>query len=196
MKKILRLMGVLVVAGWFTGCAVTPAVFVDFDQSQSFQSYRTFAWIGDDPMIVTGDRGPNPFVAARLKGAIKDTIEGKGFQFVASPSDADFVVAYTVGARDKIDVREREVVDYYGPHWRWGYDYFGVVRPRGFPRTEVTTRQYAEGSLSIDIFDAKRKSPVWHGSGSKRLTRAELQGQSAESTRGAVQTILAEFPPQ
>ena len=95
-----------------------------------------------------------------------------------------------------MEIRERDVVEFYGPHWRWGYDYYGVAYPRGFPRTEVTTRNYAEGSLAIDIFDVASKSPVWHGSASKRLTRSELRGQSEESTRSAVQTILAGFPPQ
>lgn len=196
MKNVFRSIGVLVAVGCITGCVTTPSVFTDFDQSQSFEAYRSFTWISDNPMIVSGDRGPNPIVAARLKDSIKDTLQQKGFRFVANPGNADFVVAYTVGARDKIDLRKREVIDYYGPHWRWGYDYIGVIYPRGFPRTEVTTREYAQGSLAIDIFDTKRKSPVWHGSGSKRLTRAELRGQSAESTRAAVQVILADFPPR
>ncbi len=178
-----------------SGCASTP-VLTDFDPSQSFTDYRSFAWMGDDPMTVTGDRGPNPMVASRLKKAVRETLEQKGFTFVTDRSNADFIVAYTVGARDKLEIRERETMDFYGPHWRWGYDYFGIIHPTGFPRTEVTTRQYAEGSLAIDIFDRARRSPVWHGSASKRLTRAELQGQSAESTRVAVQTILAGFPPQ
>lgn len=177
-------------------CVSAPKVFTDYDQSQSFGDYRTFAWISEQPMTVAGDRGPSPIVADRLKRAIQSVLTGKGFSYVADPGKADFVVAYTVGARDRMEIREREVLEYYGPHWDWGYDYFGVVYPRSFPRTEVTSRQYAEGSLAIDIFDTQSKSPVWHGSASKRLGRSELQGHSAESTRMAVETILAGFPPQ
>ncbi len=179
-----------------SGCSIAPAVFTDFDAEQSFDGYKSFAWIGDDPMIVSGDIAPNPLVAKGLKNAVKETLQSKGFQFVDDASDADFVVAYTVGARDKIEVREREVIEYYSPTWRWGYQYVGVAYPLGFPRTEVTTREYTEGSLAIDIFDTERKSPVWHGSASKRLSRSELRGNSAETTRSAVETILAGFPPQ
>lgn len=201
MMNKLRLLGLLLAVCYLAGCAATPSVFTDFDQSQPFENYQTFTWMSDKPMIVSGDRGPNPIVAKRLQDDIKTTLEEKGFKFVAEKKDANFVVAFTVGARDKLEIRERETVSYYGSHWRWGQDYFGVVYPRdiyprGVRRTEVTTRKYAEGSLSIDIFDVERKSPVWHGSASKRLSRDELQGRSVESTRMAVQTILSGFPPQ
>ncbi len=196
MNRVGLSLTVLIFALYISGCASTPQVFTDHDESQSFTDYKSFAWISDEPMVVSGDRGPSPIVAKRLKDAINETLQSKGYRFVADRQDADFVVAFTVGARDRMEIREREVVDYYGPHWRWGYDYYGIVYPRGFSRTEVTTRQYAEGSLAIDIFDRKRKSPVWHGSGSKRLSRAELRGESVGTTRGAVETILAGFPPQ
>lgn len=186
----------LLLAHALNGCTVTPQVFSDFDGSQSFTDYQTFAWISDQPMTVAGSRGPSPIVAERLEAAIKDTLQSKGYRFVTEKEQADFVVSFTVGARDQLQIREREVIDYYGPHWRWGYDYFGVVYPRGFPRTEVTTRQYVEGSLAIDIFDTERRSPVWHGSASKRLSPAEQQGASAESIREGVAAILAEFPPE
>ena len=81
------------------GCSTTPKVFSDFDPEQSFDSYQTFSWISDNPMTVAGDRGPNPIVAARLKAAIQEEFERKGFEFVAKPADADIVVAWTVGAR-------------------------------------------------------------------------------------------------
>ena len=177
-------------------CATTPRVFTDFDPQQDFTSYQNFAWISADPITVVGDQGPNALTAQRLKNNVEQAISAKGFK-LTDKADADFVVGLSVGARDKMEIREVEVVDYFGPHWRWGYDYFGVAyHPRGFTRTESIQREYAEGTLSIDIFDNKLKSPVWHASASKKLTRAELRGESAESTKLAVETMLANFPPQ
>ncbi len=196
MKTGFAPVGFCLALALLTGCATNPKVFTDFDPSQTFDNYQSFTWISDNPMSVSGDRGPNPITAGRIRNGIQQALEAKGYKFVADKNTADFVVSFTVGARDKTTTHEREVVEFYGPHWRWGYDYFDVVRPRGFTRTDVTTREYAEGSLAIDIFDVQRKSPVWHGSASKRLSRDELQGRSAESTRLAVQTILAGFPPQ
>ncbi|MEO0616662.1 MAG: DUF4136 domain-containing protein [Pseudomonadota bacterium] len=177
------------------GCSTTPKVFSDYDPEQSFEGYQQFSWISDNPMTVSGDRGPNPITAARLKQAIQQEFERKGFEFVAKPADADFVVAWTVGARDRVDVRSRQYVDYYGPHWRWGYGYYGVRSVPSGTRTEVESREYTEGSLAIDVFDAARKAPVWHGSASKRLSEAELKGDSGEAIRNAVMRILEGFPP-
>ena len=191
-----KMLGVVSASLVLISCATTPRVFTDFDSQQDFSGYQTFSWISADPITVVGEQGPNALTAQRLKNNVEQAIAAKGFQ-LTDKVDADFVVGISVGARDKIEVREVEVVDYFGPHWRWGYDYFGVVyHPRGFTRTESIEREYAEGTLSIDIFDNKRKSPVWHASASKKLTRAELRGESAESTKLAVEEMLASYPPQ
>ncbi len=186
----------LVGAAALAGCATSPRIFTDFDLQQDFAAYQTFAWIAENPITVVGDQGPNALTARRLMDNVERALTAKGYR-LADKANADFVVSLSVGARDKIEVREVEVVDYYGPHWRWGYDYFGVIHhPRGFTRTESIQRQYAQGTLSIDIFDNQRKSPVWHASASKRLSRGELRGESAESAKLAVAAILANFPPE
>ncbi len=192
----LRIFAMLGASLALISCATAPRVFTDFDPQQDFSDYKSFSWISAEPITVIGEQGPNPLTIERLKHNVEQAIAAKGFQ-LSDKIDADFVVGLSVGARDKIEVREVEVVDYFGPHWRWGHDYFGVVyHPRGFTRTESIQREYAEGILSIDIFDNKRKSPVWHASASKRLTEAELRGESAESTKLAVEQMLANFPPQ
>ncbi|MEM1175051.1 MAG: DUF4136 domain-containing protein [Pseudomonadota bacterium] len=179
-----------------SGCAATPKVFTDYDPAQSFGEYQTFTWLGADPMVVTGDRSVSPLAAKRLKTAIRTELTTRGFTFTDDADDADFAVAFTVGARERMDVREREVLDYYGPHWRWGYSYYyGIVRPPVTVRTEVDVRDYVEGSLAIDIFDVGRKSPVWHADATKRLSRADLREKSAENIKRAVAVILEGFPP-
>jgi hypothetical protein len=55
-------------------------------------------------------------------------------------------------------------------------------------------RQYREGTLSIDVFDAHSHRPVWHGWAKKELTRNDME-HSAEAIRKAVDSVLAKFPP-
>ena len=182
---------------FLTGCASSPTVFTDHDPEQSFEGYKVFTWVGEDPMINTGDRPFSPLNANRLQSAIKSELERKGFTYSDDAANADFAVSFTVGARDKMDVREREVLDYYGPNWRWGYGYhYGMVAPVAVPRTEVTVREYVEGSLAIDVFDVKRRSPVWHADASKRFNSNDLKENTTEKINEAVATILSAFPPQ
>ena len=49
-----------------------PRVFTDFDPEHSFAGYKTFSWVSDQPMLVEGERGPQPLVADRLKTAVKN----------------------------------------------------------------------------------------------------------------------------
>jgi hypothetical protein len=58
----------------------------------------------------------------------------------------------------------------------------------------LDVRQYREGTLSIDVFDAKTHRPVWHGWAKKELTRADIEN-SEGPIRKAVTAILAKFPP-
>lgn len=181
-----------------TGCASTPQVFTDYDPSQSFADYQTFTWVGDDPMIVTGNRPISPLNAERVKSAIQSELESKGFTMAADGRTADFAVAFTVGARDQLDIQERQVIDYYGPHWTWGWDYYsGRFMPPGIPRTEISVREYVEGSLAIDVFDVERKSPVWHADSARRLNRDDLNAGAdvTEQINAAVAELLKNFPP-
>ncbi len=196
MKTFRSALALAISSFFLAGCATGPNVFTDYDPSQSFSDYQSFTWLGDNPMIVTGDRPVTPLSAERLKSAIRSELSSKGFTYTDDAEAADFAVAFTVGAREKMDVREREVLDYYGPHWTWGYNYYyGVVRPPVTVRTEIDVREYVEGSLAIDIFDVRRKSPVWHADATKRLSRSDLREKSAENIKEAVAVILQGFPP-
>lgn len=179
-----------------TGCAAsTGRVFTDFDPVQDFSAYETYSWAGDDPLIVMGDRPISPLVGRRIANAIKRTMGDKGFRFIDDADRADFVVSYTVGTRDRTQVRTEPSIAYYDnwSSWRWGRRYWG---PSYYD--QVTVKTYTEGGLAIDVFDTNRESPVWHGVGSKRLSRAELENTAGdvEVINSAVQTILADFPPQ
>jgi hypothetical protein len=48
--------------------------------------------------------------------------------------------------------------------------------------------------MSIDVFDGRTRKPVWHGSGKKELSDADVEHAQAV-IRDAVTAILAQFPP-
>ena len=137
----------------------------------------------------------NPLNEQRIRAAVESELAAKGYRQV--PIDqADFVVAFSLGARDRVRVRQ-----YYND---FGYRYHGFHR--GFSRfnsfgrfgafgpgygSTVSVRTFTEGTLVVDIFENTHKEAIWHGSASKRLSR---ENGTAELIDEAVMALLAEFP--
>lgn len=147
-----------------------------------FSGYRSYAWISDDPLIRPSDTEPpvSALTARRIHEAIEAELAAKGYSAVAVPQLADFVVAYTVGTRDRIDAGSYPA-PYRGP-WLW----------RGYG-PEMDLRVYQEGTLAIDIFDGDTRQPVWHGRASKEITGTDV-ADPQPVIRKAVTAILQKFP--
>jgi hypothetical protein len=56
-------------------------------------------------------------------------------------------------------------------------------------------RTYNQGSLILDITDAKDNKPVWRGVSEKRLNRNMTPAQQREVLSRAVSEVLSQFPP-
>ena len=168
------------------GCA-TLRVGSDYDRAANFASYHTFAWM---PLHTNPYESPNPLVVQRAHDAIQAALTAKGYQLANDPAAADFVVDFTIGSRERTDIRSYPA-PYAGPwfgqyaYW-WGAPYWG---------SQVDVRQYREGTLSADIFDGHTHRPVWHGWAHKDLTRSDIE-HSAGPIRAAVDAVLAQFPPK
>jgi hypothetical protein len=172
-----------------SGCASTTKGTSDYDPATNFAGYQTYAWISEHPMIVgaTAGRQLSPLLEGRIMSAISDSLSSKGFRRADNPEQADFVIAFTVGARDEIQVTSYPSA-YRGAWGRpgyWGTGYYG---------TDIDVRQYTEGRLSIDVFDRAEHRPVWHGWATKRITRKHEENPEP-AIREVVSAILANFPP-
>lgn len=178
---------VLLLGALLTGCA-TIRTGSHQDESVSFGQYRTFAWIAADPIILgAGEQPPiSPLSRKKIVQAIEDELRKKGFTYSANPDQADFVVSYTVGTREKIDSTSYPRA-YSG---EWGWHIYG----RHYYLTEVEHRSYTEGTLGIDIFDGATKQPVWHGWATKTISISDRQNPSP-SIQKAVAGIIERFPP-
>jgi hypothetical protein len=163
-------------------CA-TLRVGADFDHAASFSGYHSFTW------LVREHHGSgNPLVVQRAHDAIEAELNRKGFTFASDAAAADFAVDFTIGAQDRMEVHSYPA-PYAGWEWGypgwWGYSYWG---------NQVDVRQYREGTLSIDIFDARTHRPVWHGWAKRELTAADI-AHSEGPIREAVSALLVKFPP-
>lgn len=162
----------------------TSRVHSDFDPQADFSNYSTFSWISDAPLIRPAGQDDiyvSPLDLQRIRSAIRSELTAKGYQYLDDNRNVDFVVSFTVGSRDKIDVDSYPMP--YRGSWRWPY-YGDTLR----------VHSYTEGILAIDIFDGELRRPVWHG-----LARKRISGSNPEKTGRLIQNeiagILSEFPP-
>jgi len=179
--RIAGLLGLAWVGLLLQSCA-TIQVGSDFDRSASFSGYHSFSWMAREH-----HGSHNPLVAQRARDAIQAELANKGYINVGESASADFVVDFTIGARERTDV-ESLPAPYGGAYWSypgWWGPYWG---------SSVDVRTYHEGTLSIDIFDTRTHRPVWHGWAKKELTSADVE-HSEGPIREAVASVLSHFPP-
>jgi Domain of unknown function (DUF4136) len=156
-------------------CA-TVQVGSDYDASATFANYHTFTLLQREHTGI-----PDPLVATRAEEDIKQELQRRGYTLAADPASADFVVDFTIGSQERTDINSYPVT-YAGPWLSGGWG------------SNLSVRQYHEGTLGIDIFDAHTHRPVWHGWTKKELTRKDFE-RPAEPISNAVSSVLAKFPP-
>jgi hypothetical protein len=166
-----------------TACS-TLQVGEDFDHQASFTRYHSY-YLMERERHGTG----NPLVVRRAREAIETELNRKGLTATATAEQADLIVDFTIGSRDRTDV-ETFPASYVTYGWwnarGWWEPYWG---------NQVDVRKYREGTLSIDVFDARSHRPVWHGWAQKELTRSDLEHSEAP-IHAAVAAVLQPFPPR
>lgn len=168
------------------GCAAAIETGSHFDETAAFGGYETFAWIAERP-YVGGDPAlrPGPDVEAKIQSEIARQLRRLGYGYVDDRSEADFVVAFTIGSRERLRT------DSYPPDFR-GYlswhvpGSFYVVR-------DTAIHSYTESTLSVDLFDIRSGKPVWHGWAGKTVTGADRRNPDPAIERG-VRLMFEDFP--
>lgn len=187
--KIRTIRGILVSLCMlaFVACtATTGEVFTDSDPQANFNQMQNFTWTAENPMVTYGNYEVTSRTQQNVMAAIRSVLSEKGYSYVSNSAEADFAVSIIVGASDGSELLQNNVPPMlYDSDWRWAYKY----------GPQIYVNQFTEGVLVIDLIDISRESPIWHGRGSKRLSRSELrQDDDSESVNAAVQDILATLP--
>ncbi len=186
-------------------CASAIQSSVDVADQADFSNFQTYAWITDESLIARSDATSElgyPLNEQRTRAAVERELAHKGYRKV-SGEEADFVVSFTVGSRDRVVVQQ-----YYN---NYGYSYHGYHRgftPYGYGRfgyagygypgyghygSTASVYTFTEGSLVVDIFDNRSKEAIWHGSASKRLSRKD-KDNATQLIDQAIASLFIEFP--
>ena len=168
--------------------ACSLPVRTDINPNLSVTSCHTYAFA--DEHVANTDQPSafgNPLNAERLRQAIEANMGARGIQKAADRKSADCVVGYAMGTRQVFD-------DYYGNFgigWGWGggWGHRGWGGGIGYDGPYVRD----ETRISVDLFDAKSRVPIWHASVSQSV--AELTGPHAvERINAATTAIFTKFP--
>ncbi len=169
-----------------TGCASTIEVGSHFDETVNLSNYSTFTWIADPPYI-GGEPSmrPSEDVQATIGRAIRAELEALGYSFVTERDEADFVVAYMTGSRERI--REEDYPEDLTVFESWSVP--GSLHAVHDPGVHI----YTEGTLSVDLFDTHSGKPLWHGWTQKTILEADRRDPTPSIERGLRQ-LFATFP--
>jgi hypothetical protein len=172
------------------GACTTLPVTTDVNPNASVGSCHTYTFAQEH--VANGGQQPgafaNPLNSDRLRAAIAANLGARGIEPVAARQPADCVVGYAIGSRI--------VADDYG----WGVGYgWGGWGPRGFGYGAWGgygpgwSPVYNEGRITVDLFDAKTHTAIWHASVNQSV--GDLTGPAAElKINQATSAIFTKFP--
>lgn len=170
------------------GCATKPSISTDYEASYNFAALKTFT-VKSPKIESRDDLLISPFTLSHVHAQVTNELT-KRYHSAASESSADFLVTYHVVMEEKLDPNSYDELYGYG-FWGRGYRYPSPL----FYRPMGGIRVYTQGSLIIDMVDAKTQQPIWRGVSEKRLNRGASPQQQREILSAAVQEVLSQFPP-
>ncbi|MGI8560079.1 MAG: DUF4136 domain-containing protein [Luteimonas sp.] len=165
-------------------CATGPRVTAEADPRADFSQYRTWAFYS--PLAVEKDGYATP-ATTRMREAVRAQMDARGYAY--SADNPDLWVNLNAYMERRTDVSSMPYVDYaYYYSYRAG-GYFAV--PFWRDRTHVT--RYTEGTVNVDIVDARRNALVWEGIAVGRVSNLRPADRDARID-STIAEIFARYP--
>ena len=119
---------------------------------------------------------------ARMNAAFRDALQARGLKVVEDNAEADLLMTWHLVTEERMDVRTYNTQSMYNC-WRCGPSV-----------SDVTVRQYTQGTLIVDMIDPKSLRSVWRSIVQTRLRQSNEE--QAEALRNeAARASFAKFPP-
>jgi hypothetical protein len=173
--KTLKLLPLLLL--FIVASCDTVQVYSDYDRAVDFAPYKTYAFLksGIDKVEISD------LDKKRILHAIDQQLAAKGMTKSDNP---DLLVNIFTKSREEVSVNQFNAGYGYGWGYGWNpYMYGG--------HTSVTST--TEGTLYIDLIDAKKKELIWQGEGTGTLSKD--MNRKDEIVNDIVTQILAQYPP-
>ncbi|PJK03072.1 hypothetical protein CO612_09505 [Lysobacteraceae bacterium NML71-0210] len=186
-RSAFSLCKLLVAAGLLlllAGCATGPHVRTDYDPGANFGQYKTWGWYSP---IAMEQSGYSSWISERIKTNVRREMDARGYRYVESAPD--LMVNFQGAVQERRDV-------YTTP--RMDFQYFWSYRARAYVAfpiwyDEAHISRYTEGTLTVDLVDAKQNRMVWTGDAIGRVVRRSPEERAADID-AAITAIFAKYP--
>ena len=188
-SQLIRISIASLICSVLMACATGPVIRTDVDPNANFASYRTFSFV--DP-LATSRAGYTSLLSERLKRATQAQMEWRGY--VLDATNPDLLINFHANLSQR-----SEYVPPPPAPWGYGYGYMGFPAgyygywggyPMGMGPSVI---QYTEGTLIVDLIDARRKQVVWEGVSTSVVD--DMQSASSEQgVQNVVSAIFAKYP--
>ena len=149
--------------------AAAQQVSVNYNHGQNFGAYRTYAWASNNANQIR-----NSILAQAAQQDINAALQSKGLQMVEENQNPDLIVTSNGGLKQETS-------------WSaWG------MRGIGGGMGGITPEQNVEGTLIVDLYDAKAQSLVWRGIAQDTLKNNGNKNQ--EMVGKAVEKMFKHWP--
>jgi hypothetical protein len=149
--------------------AAAQQVSVNYNHSQSFAQFHTYAWGGNNANQVQNS------ILAQV--AVQDTntaLQAKGLKMVQENQSPDLIVTASGGLKQETS------------YTAWG------MRGIGGGMGGITPQQNVEGTLIVDLYDAKGQSLLWRGIAEGTLDSNGNKNQ--QLVQKAIQKMFKQWP--
>ena len=166
------------------GCASSPTAVTDHDPSFNFAGVRNIYILPLDRQV-SSVAAVSDIQAARMNEDISRVLSERGYKVVDAAQEADLLLSWHLVTQERTDVRTYNSASArYTSCW-------SCPSPHS---TNVSVRQFTQGTLIVDLIDPAGNRSVWRSIVEERLRDLSAE-QAAEMRREVALAVFAEFPP-
>jgi hypothetical protein len=149
--------------------AAGQQVSVNYNHNQSFTQFHTYAWGSNNANQIQ-----NSILAQVAVQDVDTALQGKGLQKVQENQNPDLIVTGNGGLKQQTS------------YSAWG------MRGIGGGMGGITPEQNVEGTLIVDLYDAKNQSLVWRGIAQNSLNNNGNKNQ--QMVQKAITKMFNQWP--
>lgn len=186
-KLYLASVCIFAVTTLLTACSSTPNTYSNTAPGTDFSTIKTYGFLDK---LATDRAAYQSLETNFLKVAVAQQLDKRGL--VYDPANPDVLLNFYIHSKEKI--RSRQTPSMSGGYYSYRrsyYDGFGY----GGMAYETRIEQYTEGTLTIDMIDARERKLLWEGTVSGRITKNDIKNLEGLVDR-SVADIFDRFPIQ